>query len=107
VLADLSQQYRQLDDAYLQARYIDIDDMLHRTLRHLQGRSEVPLAVHEPTIIIADDLFLPPSCSWILIWSRGFVCGRQRGIPRRDYRPSGRDRLPVPAGRGPEADRRW
>ena len=57
VLADLSQQYRQLNDAYLQARYIDIDDLLHRTLRHLQGRSEAPLAVHEPTIIIADDLF--------------------------------------------------
>jgi PTS hybrid protein len=57
VLADLSQQYRQLDDAYLQARYIDVDDLLHRTLRHLQGGSEEPLAVHEPTIIIADDLF--------------------------------------------------
>nr|VUD34597.1 phosphoenolpyruvate-dihydroxyacetone phosphotransferase [Raoultella sp. NCTC 9187] len=31
--------------------------LLHRTLRHLQGRSEVPLAVNEPVIVIADDIF--------------------------------------------------
>ncbi|HBW0983513.1 TPA: dihydroxyacetone kinase subunit DhaM, partial [Klebsiella aerogenes] len=37
VLMELSKQYRQLDDAYLQARYIDIEDILQRTLRHLQG----------------------------------------------------------------------
>ncbi|MFK3707269.1 dihydroxyacetone kinase phosphoryl donor subunit DhaM [Klebsiella sp. NPDC088457] len=57
VLADLSQQYRHLSDTYLQARYIDIEDLLHRTRCHLQGRSEAPLAVSEPTIIIADDIF--------------------------------------------------
>lgn len=57
VLVDLSQQYRQLSDTYLQARYIDIEDLLHRTLRHLQGRSEVLLAVNEPVIVIADDIF--------------------------------------------------
>ncbi|WP_275896635.1 phosphoenolpyruvate-utilizing N-terminal domain-containing protein, partial [Serratia marcescens] len=33
VLMELSQQYRQLDDPYLQARYIDIEDILQRTLR--------------------------------------------------------------------------
>lgn len=31
VLKELSQQYQQLDDEYLQARYIDVDDLLHRT----------------------------------------------------------------------------
>ncbi|WP_316390212.1 dihydroxyacetone kinase phosphoryl donor subunit DhaM [Citrobacter farmeri] len=57
VLSSLSLQYRQLDDAYLQARYIDIDDLLHRTLRHLL---QSPLVLPEfvaPAILVADDLF--------------------------------------------------
>ena len=57
VLSGLSLQYRQLDDAYLQARYIDIDDLLHRTLRHLL---QSPLVLPEfvaPAILVADDLF--------------------------------------------------
>lgn len=57
VLVDLSQQYRDLDDAYLQARYIDIDDLLQRTLRHLAGHNEEPLRLQGPTILIADDIF--------------------------------------------------
>lgn len=57
VLMELSQQYRQLDDAYLQARYIDIDDILQRTLRHLQGIKEALPTPDEPTIIIADNIF--------------------------------------------------
>ena len=39
VLSDLSQQYLQLDDPYLQARYIDIEDLLSRSLQHLTGES--------------------------------------------------------------------
>ncbi|HCC5835032.1 dihydroxyacetone kinase phosphoryl donor subunit DhaM [Citrobacter farmeri] len=57
VLSGLSLQYRQLDDAYLQARYIDIDDLLHRTLRHLL---QSPLVLPEfvaPAILVADNLF--------------------------------------------------
>ena len=57
VLSGLSLQYRQLDDAYLQARYIDIDDLLQRTLRHLL---QSPLVLPEfvaPAILVADDLF--------------------------------------------------
>lgn len=57
VLSGLSLQYRQLDDAYLQARYIDIDDLLHRTLRHLL---QSPLVLPEfvaPAILLADNLF--------------------------------------------------
>jgi hypothetical protein len=88
VLSDFSQQYRHLDDAYLQARYIDIEDILHRTLRHLNERDEALPQFSEPTIIIADDIFLPPSCSWMQSRSRGCACGRQRGS-RRDYRPPG------------------
>ncbi|QGN39822.1 dihydroxyacetone kinase phosphoryl donor subunit DhaM [Klebsiella oxytoca] len=57
VLTDLSQQYRHLDDAYLQARYIDIDDILHRTLRHLNGSNEVLPQFDGPSILVADDIF--------------------------------------------------
>ena len=57
VLMELSQQYRQLDDAYLQARYIDIEDILQRTLRHLQGIKETLPFASEPTIIIADNIY--------------------------------------------------
>ncbi|EIW9477739.1 MULTISPECIES: dihydroxyacetone kinase phosphoryl donor subunit DhaM [Klebsiella] len=57
VLMELSQQYRQLDDAYLQARYIDIEDILQRTLRHLQDIKETLPFASEPTIIIADNIY--------------------------------------------------
>ncbi|WP_353613245.1 dihydroxyacetone kinase phosphoryl donor subunit DhaM [Mangrovibacter phragmitis] len=42
VISGVAESYRGLDDAYLQARYIDIDDILHRTLCHLLS---IPLAV--------------------------------------------------------------
>ena len=57
VLTDLSQQYRHLDDAYLQARYIDIEDILHRTLRHLNESSEALPQFSAPSILVADDIF--------------------------------------------------
>lgn len=57
VLMELSQQYRQLDDPYLQARYIDIEDILQRTLRHLQSVQERVPTPGEPTIIIADNIY--------------------------------------------------
>ncbi|WP_258961402.1 PEP-utilizing enzyme, partial [Klebsiella pneumoniae] len=53
----LSQQYRHLDDAYLQARYIDIEDILHRTLRHLNERDEALPQFSAPSILVADDIF--------------------------------------------------
>lgn len=56
VLTEMSAQYRQLDDAYLRARDIDIDDLLQRSLRHLQ---QCPLTLPEftaPAILVADDL---------------------------------------------------
>lgn len=57
VMTDLSQQYRQLSDAYLQARYIDIDDLRNRTLQHLSGIIVERQAITPPAIIIADDIF--------------------------------------------------
>ncbi|MCZ5936262.1 hypothetical protein O5264_28730, partial [Escherichia coli] len=40
VLKELSQQYQELDDEYLQARNIDVDDLLPRTLVHLTQTKE-------------------------------------------------------------------
>lgn len=57
VLNDLREQYQHLDDAYLQARYIDIDDLLHRTLRHLSGiKAQMPLFTR-PTVVLTDNIF--------------------------------------------------
>lgn len=56
-LTDLSRQYQQLDSPYLQARYIDIDDLRHRTLMHLANNVESLPALLHPTVIIADDIF--------------------------------------------------
>ncbi len=56
VLKELSQQYQQLDDEYLQARYIDVDDLLHRTLVHLtQTKEELP-QFNSPTILLAENI---------------------------------------------------
>ncbi|WP_200286646.1 dihydroxyacetone kinase phosphoryl donor subunit DhaM [Pantoea ananatis] len=57
VLMELSQQYQHLDDAYLQARFIDIEDILYRTLCHLKGRDIRLPTPDVPAIIVADDIF--------------------------------------------------
>ena len=57
VLSDLSQQYLQLDDPYLQARYIDIEDLLSRSLQHLTGESAQIPAFLRPTILVADVIY--------------------------------------------------
>lgn len=57
VLKELSQQYQQLDDEYLQARYIDVDDLLHRTTVHLtQTKEELP-QFNSPTILLAENIY--------------------------------------------------
>mgnify|MGYP000849035443 FL=1 len=57
VLSELSQQYLQLDDSYLQARYIDIEDLLSRSLQHLTGATaQIPTFSH-PTILVADVIY--------------------------------------------------
>lgn len=57
ILRDLSQQYRQLDDAWLQARYIDVDDLQFRTLRHLRQEKEETLQFNAPVILLAENIF--------------------------------------------------
>lgn len=57
VLSELSQQYLQLDDPYLQARHIDIEDLLSRSLQHLTGATaQIPTFSH-PTILVADVIY--------------------------------------------------
>ncbi|MEO3989146.1 dihydroxyacetone kinase phosphoryl donor subunit DhaM [Pseudocitrobacter cyperus] len=53
----LSQQYRELDDDYLQARYIDVEDIMHRTLGHLTDTPDNVPCLHHRTILIADDIY--------------------------------------------------
>lgn len=57
VLSDLSQHYLQLDDPYLQARYIDIEDLLSRSLQHLTGEIVQIPAFIRPTILVADVIY--------------------------------------------------
>ena len=102
VLMELSQQYRQLDDAYLQARYIDVDDILQRTLRHLQGIKETLPFASEPTIYRRQYLSLDRTPTGCQQGHRSVPARRQRTGPRRDYRPRSGDRLAMPAGRSAE-----
>ncbi|GAS72885.1 PTS-dependent dihydroxyacetone kinase, phosphotransferase subunit DhaM [Salmonella enterica] len=57
VLSELSQQYLQLDDPYLQARYIDIEDLLSRSLQHLTGVTAQIPTFTRPTILVADVIY--------------------------------------------------
>ncbi|SNY58857.1 dihydroxyacetone kinase phosphoryl donor subunit DhaM [Enterobacter sp. CC120223-11] len=57
VLKALSNQYCQLSDPYLQARFIDVEDILQRSLNHLQGRPQPLPNIMAPVILVADDIF--------------------------------------------------
>ena len=57
VMTDLSNEYQKLDDDYLQARYIDIEDILHRTLCHLKQTTDVVPVLQHQTILVADDIY--------------------------------------------------
>lgn len=57
VLSDVITQYQQLDDVYLQARAVDIDDLMQRTLRHLTQTLQPLPDMTTPAIVFADDLF--------------------------------------------------
>lgn len=56
IFAEMSQQYQQLDDAYLQARYIDIQDLKNQLLLLLSTTAPRALTLTEPTILLADNL---------------------------------------------------
>jgi PTS hybrid protein len=90
VLMELSQQYRQLDDAYLQARYIDVDDILQRTLRHLQGIKETLPFASEPTIIIADNIYPSTVLNWMPARSPACACATAANRPTARLSPARR-----------------
>lgn len=56
VFNEMSEQYQQLDDAYLQARFIDIDDLKKQLLLLISSVSAQTLTLVEPTIILSDNL---------------------------------------------------
>ena len=79
VMSAMSRQYRQLDDAYLRARSIDVDDILQRTLSHLRAASAPLPAPAGPAIIVSDDIF-PSTVLQLDPSTVGGVCLR-RGSP--------------------------
>jgi len=56
VIEDTAASYRALDDAYMQARAVDLIDVGHRVLRHLMDLERPALDFSEPVIILAADL---------------------------------------------------
>jgi phosphocarrier protein FPr len=55
-IEDIANSYRQLDDAYLQARAIDIVDVGQRVLKLLIGTGTSELTLTQPSILVAEDL---------------------------------------------------
>lgn len=55
-IEEMVRHYRQLEDAYLQARATDIEDIGQRVLRHLIGTETPRLKFPQPTILVAADL---------------------------------------------------
>ena len=56
-IAAIFSGHHTLLDEYLQARYIDVDDLLHRTLVHLtQTKEELP-QFNSPTILLAENIY--------------------------------------------------
>lgn len=56
VFDEMSAQYRQLDDAYLQARFIDIDDLKNQLLMLLSSMPFPSATFSQPTLILSDSL---------------------------------------------------
>ncbi|EML1936591.1 PTS-dependent dihydroxyacetone kinase phosphotransferase subunit DhaM [Providencia stuartii] len=56
VFSEISAQYQQLDDDYLQARFIDIDDLKNQLLMSISSASSSPLVLSEPTILLTHHL---------------------------------------------------
>lgn len=55
-MAALAAVYRDMDDAYMQARAADIEDVGRRVLQHLMGIEPPSLDFTEPAVLIAADL---------------------------------------------------
>ncbi len=89
---ELSQQYRQLDDPYLQARYIDIEDICSAPCAICRAfRRECRRPASQQLLL--PTTFIPqPSYSWMPASLRPVPARWQRTGSRRDYRPRGGDR---------------
>lgn len=55
-LEQIADDYRALDDEYLQARELDVRDMLRRTLSHLARQPIPAIVLNEPAILVMDEL---------------------------------------------------
>jgi phosphotransferase system enzyme I (PtsI) len=92
-VGDITDLFRDIEDAYIKERASDVQDMGHRLLRNLEGGAEDTPGVDADTILVAWDL--APSHTLSLDTSRinGFITGaggstshaaiiaRSRGIP--------------------------
>ena len=56
VIEEVAAAYRRLDDAYLQARVVDVIDVGQRVLRRLTGIEAAPLALECPSILVTREL---------------------------------------------------
>jgi PTS hybrid protein len=93
VLMELSQQYRQLDDAYLQARYIDIEDILQQPCAICRASGELPIRSSHDYYRRRHFPFNRLQLDAQQV--RGLCLREGSESPRRDYRPPGGDRLAV------------
>ncbi|AXO18310.1 TPA: PTS-dependent dihydroxyacetone kinase phosphotransferase subunit DhaM [Providencia stuartii] len=56
IFNNMSKQYQQLDDEYLQARFIDIEDLKNQLLMSISSVAQPSCAFTEPTIILSGNL---------------------------------------------------
>ncbi|WP_127959212.1 dihydroxyacetone kinase phosphoryl donor subunit DhaM [Serratia microhaemolytica] len=70
-LEQIAADYRALDDAYLQARELDVRDILRRALSHLQQQSLPQLTLNQPAILVMDEI-LP---SEVVLLERQHILG--------------------------------
>lgn len=70
-LEAIAEMYRARADDYMQARELDVRDMLRRTLSYLQGQPLPPIGLKAPSILVMDEL-MP---SDVVILDRRLVLG--------------------------------
>ncbi len=73
VFGALIDQYRQLDDPYLQARAIDVEDLAYRLTANLQG-VEITLPALQPNDLLCCDDLYPSSLVGLLDRSFSGIC---------------------------------
>ena len=53
---NFSHMFASMDDDYMKARAVDVEDISNRLVRNLSGRDDLDLSAGEPAIIVAEDL---------------------------------------------------